>query len=203
MRKRKPNLVWLVLALLTAPAAAQSTAGSLPPPRWLDELMGRLARIGERHATFREERRFAALTRPLTSKGWLVYRRPSYLEKTTTAPQPEHLVVDGERLTVTEGNAAPRMLSLDSQPEVQALVDAVRGPLSGDLAALERSYRVQADGRPAAWRLTLTPTDPRVQAMLRTAEIEGADIDVRLVRIIEANGDEQRMDIESASGAKP
>jgi Outer membrane lipoprotein carrier protein LolA-like len=184
-------------------AAAQPTSGSAPAPRWLGELMGRLARIGERHATFREERRFAALTRPLMSQGWLVYRRPSYLEKTTAAPQPEHLVVDGDRLTVTEGDAAPRRLSLDSQPEVEALVDAIRGPLSGDLAALERSYRVQADGRLAAWRLTLTPTDPRVQAMLRAAEIEGADTDVRQVRIIQANGDEQRMDIQSESGTKP
>lgn len=57
-------------------------------PRWtwaaeapldLAELMARLAEVPERRASFREERRFAALNQPLESTGRLLYRRPGHL----------------------------------------------------------------------------------------------------------------------------
>ena len=74
------------------------------------------------------------LNRPLRATGRLLYRRPAHLEKITLEPQPESLVVDGNRLTLTEASEAPRVIDLDGEPAIRAMVDAIRGTLSGDLA---------------------------------------------------------------------
>ena len=158
-------------------------------------LMARLAAVPERRAAFRETRRFAALDQPLESTGRLTYRRPGYVEKLTTFPEPERLVMDGDRLVLTTGNEPPRVVDLGSQPELRVLVEAIRGPLAGDLAALRRAFSVRADGTPDAWRLELAPLDPRAGKLLRRVAIAGTGAEVTEVLTVQANGDEQRMTI--------
>jgi len=157
--------------------------------------MAGLAAVPERRATFQETRRFAALEQPLVSTGRLLYRRPGYLEKTTDWPQPESLVVDGARLVLTMGNEPPRVLDLGGQPELRTLVEAVRGPLAGDLAALRRAFAVTASGAGGSWTLGLVPLEPRAARLLRRAEVSGRASDVSAVLLVQANGDEQQMTI--------
>ena len=161
----------------------------------IDELMQKLAQVTESDASFTEDKILAMLTIPLHSTGRLRYRRPSHLEKITQEPQPESLVVDGNRLTLTEANQAPRVIELDSEPAIRALVDAIRGTLSGDLAALRRSYNVVVAGNESDWRLTLTPTNPRVARLVTRTMIAGAGTALHLVQTVQANGDEMRMTI--------
>ncbi len=161
----------------------------------LQALMAGLAAVPERHAAFQETRRFAALDQPLLSTGHLLYRRPGYLAKTTDWPQPETLVVDGGRLVLTAGNEAPRVLDLGGLPELRTLVDAIRGPLAGDLAALRRAFAVTAAGSANAWTLGLVPLDPRAARLLRQAEVSGRGTELTAVRLAQANGDDQQMAI--------
>jgi len=157
--------------------------------------MARLASVPERRATFREQRRFAALSEPLLSQGHLLYRRPDYLEKVTDWPSPEQLVIDGDRLVLTEGNEPPKVVPLGAQPELRALVEAMRGPLAGDLPALQRSFEVAGAGDLDAWTLTLTPRDPRATRFLRAVVLTGSGDAIRSIRLTLANGDEQLMQI--------
>jgi hypothetical protein len=166
-----------------------------PPAAAIDELMQRLAQVPESNASFSEDKILAMLTIPLHSTGQLRYRRPAHLEKITQEPQPESLVVDGNRLTLTEANQAPRVIELDSEPTIRALVDAIRGTLSGDLAALRRSYTVIMAGSVSDWRLTLTPTDARVAQLVTRTTIAGTGAALHLVQTVQANGDEMRMTI--------
>lgn len=158
--------------------------------------MARLAAVPERRARFEEEKRLAALAEPLRSTGRLLYRRPDRLEKITGWPEPESLIVDGDRLVVTSGQEAPRVVDLAAHPEVRAAVDAVRGPLSGDLAALRRSFAVTASGTAASWRLLLIPTDPAAAQLLARVEVDGAGDAPRAVTVEQANGDQDRLTIE-------
>jgi outer membrane lipoprotein-sorting protein len=184
------------LLLLLLPAAAPPSTPAPPP---IDELMARLATVQERRAAFTEEKRIAALTGPVESRGWLVYRRPSHLEKTTTAPRPESLMVDGDQLSVLEEGQAPVLIDLASQPAARALVDAVRATLAGDLATLRRSYDVAMTGTLAGWTLALTPRDPAITGLLRGITVEGAGIELRTVRIEQADGDASVMTISPAA----
>ena len=179
----------LLLSLLSLPGGARAVDLDLAA------LMARLAAVPERQATFRETRRFAALDQPLESTGRLTYRRPSYVEKETSWPDQERLVMDGDRLVLTTGNEPPRVVDLASQPELRTLVEAIRGPLAGDLPALRRVFAVRAEGTAEAWRLDLTPLNPRAGRLLRRVAIAGGGAEVREVLLVQANGDEQRMTI--------
>ncbi|MEO8713776.1 MAG: LolA-related protein [Acetobacteraceae bacterium] len=160
--------------------------------------MTSLARLPERRAIFQEQKTLGALDRTLRSSGRLFYRRPGHLEKITLAPRPESVIVDGDQLSLTDPDGTSRSLDLDNQPELRALVDTLRASLSGDLATLRQLYRVSIDGSMSAWRLALVPSDRRLARFLRETVIDGAGTELRAIRIIEANGDEQRMTIEAA-----
>jgi hypothetical protein len=186
----------MLAVMLALPLHAGQAVDPAPGAITLAELMAAMAAVPERHASFREEKHLAALTVPLHSIGRLIYRRPGHLEKLTDAPLAESLVVDGNRLTLNLANEVPRVIDLGSQPELGVLVEAMRGPLSGDLAALQRAFTVTIQGSRAAWRLDLVPADPRAARLLRTVRIGGSGAEMREVMVIQANGDEQYMSIE-------
>jgi hypothetical protein len=200
-------LVLVPLALLLAlsgPASAQpapSGPNSAPDsgansPIGLADLMAMMGSVPERRATFHEERRFAALTQPLESTGQLIYRRPDHLEKITDAPQAERMVVDGDHLSLTVGGGPTHTTDLAAQPELRTLVEAMRGPLAGDTAALERAFKVAVRGSKLAWRLDLTPIDPRAAKLLTEVRISGSGSNMQEVLLVQANGDTQYMSIQ-------
>jgi outer membrane lipoprotein-sorting protein len=186
-----------LVLIATLPMAAWTPA-TAANPGWLADLMTQLAAIPERHVTFREEKHFAALDTPLISQGQLIYRRPAHLEKITTAPDPETLVVDGDRLTFTANNAAPQSFRFSRHPEVGTLVDAVRGTLAGDLSVLESHYHISAAGSLAAWHLVLQPADPDVRHLVRDIAIDGTGTDIRDFLTTQTNGDEQIVTIATS-----
>jgi len=159
--------------------------------------MAQLAAVPERRARFQEERRYAALTQKLVSRGRLIYRRPDYLEMDKEWPVAERTVIDGSRLIVTvPGNEPPRVLDFAGRPEIGTTFEAMRAPLAGDLAALRRAFTVQADGNAQAWTLLLTPRDPAAAKLLRTARVAGRGTWIADIRYTQANGDEAWMQIE-------
>ena len=157
--------------------------------------MAKLAAVPARRAAFREAKRFGALSQTLESTGHLIYRRPGYLEKVTDWPQPDRLVVDGDRLVLTEGADPPRVVDLSSQPELRTLVDSMRGPLAGDLAGLQRAFTIRMDGTLSAWTLAMTPIDPAAAKLLRSIQITGGGDAITGIVLRQANGDEQAMQI--------
>ncbi len=158
--------------------------------------MRRLAEAPERRATFREEKRLAAVEGPLLSNGTLHYRRPAYLEKLTLFPQRERLVVNGDQLVVTPGEEPPRVVDLRGQPELRGLVDAIRAPISGDLATLRRGFEIVLEAAPPGWRLLLTPRDPGVARVVRAVRVGIAGSEITSIQVIEAGGDEQLLLID-------
>ena len=161
--------------------------------------MHRLAAIPESHVAFTEVKTLSALTEPVRSQGRLVYRRPGHLEKITTGPVPESLMVDDDRLSMISDDQPPRLIELDSEPALRALVDAVRGTLSGDLATLRRSYDVAMQGTLSGWQLILTPRGQPLTKLLRQITVEGAGSDLHALRVIQANGDQSLMTIRPAT----
>ena len=156
--------------------------------------MARLAQPSERRATFTETKTFAALSTPLHAEGRLAYRKPDHLEKITTAPQYESLVVDGDRLVIDNGTGAPRVIELDGQPEIRTLVDTIRGALSGNLALLRKTYDVTGAGTPSAWQITLVPRDPAIARLVKQARLTGG-AELRRIETIAPDGDTDTLTI--------
>lgn len=179
--------------------AGTSTHAIAQGPDLLGDLMAQMAQVRARDSRFTEERHFSALNQPLVSQGQLLFRRPAHFEKITVAPQQERLVVDGDQLTVTSADGSQRQFALDSEPQIASVVDAIRAPLMGDIARLRQHFRVEAQGSETAWRLVLSPLGQDVGRILRSITIDGSQTSVRVIDILQVNGDNQRMTIQDAS----
>lgn len=158
-------------ALLAAslPAAAPARAQDL-----LAQVMAALAATPESRAAFVEEKELPELDRPLVARGLLAWRAPDRLEKRTTEPFQERLLVEGDRLLLERPDRGTRQETpLDAAPEIRPLVEAIRATLAGDAATLAAHHAVTAAGTPARWRITLVPRSARVLAAVQRITLEG------------------------------
>ncbi|WP_333977614.1 outer membrane lipoprotein carrier protein LolA [Burkholderia cepacia] len=179
------------IALATAPARAADAA-----PAWtLDRLMSTLAQHKSGRATFTETKYLSIATQPVESSGELVFVAPDHLEKHTLSPKPEHLVVDGDMLTV-ERNSRKYTLALARYPELGAFIDSIRATLAGNRFALEQVYKVALAGRGDDWTLTLTPLDSRMLKVVSTITLDGTRDLLRSVAIRQADGDRSVMRLQ-------
>jgi hypothetical protein len=167
----------------------------------MDDLMLELSQVRVSRSIFRDEKKLAGLTQPIVSRGTLLYVAPDRLEKHTTEPIREEIVVDGDRLTyVRPAENLRRTIGLDRAPELRGLVEAIRGTLAGDLGTLRRYYSLGFEGSPEeGWRLTMVPLDERVRGFFTAVKIDGLGARLQSVETIEPNGDVSRMTIESDS----
>ncbi|WP_423758446.1 outer membrane lipoprotein carrier protein LolA [Burkholderia sp. NLJ2] len=176
---------------LAAPAQAADTGSA-----WnLDRLMSTLAQHKSGRATFTETKYLSIATQPVESSGELVFVAPDHLEKHTLSPKPEHLVVDGDMLTV-ERNNRKYTLALARYPELGAFIDSIRATLAGNRFALEQIYKVALAGRGDDWTLTLTPLDSRMLKVVSTITLDGTRDMLRSVAIRQADGDHSVMRLQ-------
>jgi Outer membrane lipoprotein carrier protein LolA-like len=180
-------------------AALTVLGASPPPPPVLQNVLARIAHLPARQARFTEEKHLASLTAPLHSAGILIYRPPAYLEKSTSTPRPERMVIDGDTLTLAEGDSPPRSVGLDENPALRGLADTLRAVVGGDLATLQRLYSVQEQGDVANWRLVLTPSDPALRDALFRVTVDGSDTNIRQIDMQQRNGDDDRIDVQAGS----
>ncbi len=180
----------LVLALA---AVAARPAGAA----WgLEQLMRELSQREHARAGFVETRYMRLLSQPLTRRGTLVYSPPDRLEKRTVAPIEEVLIVDGDRVSIEiAARGIRRSLSLQQQPALWGFVESLRATLRGDLEALRRFYSIALDGDSGKWRISLTPIEPRMAALIREIRIGGGEGAVRSLDIVDARGDRSQMQI--------
>jgi hypothetical protein len=137
----------------------------------------------------------SSLAAPVLSSGTLVFRHPGHLEKLTASPRPERMVIEAGRLTITDGQGQARTVALDAHPALQALATTMTATLAGDLEALRALFVVDDSGSQAAWRLVLHPAKPTLAHFITSVTLDGAQADLRGLRIVQANGDTETMQI--------
>jgi hypothetical protein len=79
---------------------------------------------------------------------------------------------------------------------VGAFLESIRGTLAGDLAALQRVYRLSLEGTEASWALTLVPLEPEMRALVERIRIAGRRADISVIEILLANGDSSLMSVQ-------
>ena len=161
----------------------------------LDRLMSTLAHNKSGRATFTETKTLSIAADPIVSSGELVFVAPDHLEKHTLRPKPEHMVIDGDKLTV-ERNQRKFTMPLAQYPELAAFIESIRATLAGNRYALEAIYTVAITGRGDDWTLTLTPIDARMQKVVSTITLDGTRDVLRSVAIRQADGDHSLMRLQ-------
>lgn len=193
----RAGLAMLAASILAGTAHAAETAGPASAGWTLDRLMSTLARNKSGRATFTETKYLSIAAEPVESSGELVFVAPDHLEKLTLRPKPEHLVIDGDKLTV-ERNQRKFTVPLAQYPELNAFIESIRATLAGNRYALEAVYKVAIDGRGDDWTLTLTPLDARMQKVVSTITLDGTRDMLRSVVIRQADGDHSLMRLQHA-----
>lgn len=179
---------WLVLG---APGVA-SAAG---PGFELPELMALLARQRSGEARFTELRHVQGLDQPLEASGTLSFAAPDRFSRQTLKPRPESMVVEGNTLTVQRSGRS-RSFALDATPELVALVEAVRGTLTGNAQTLTRYFRTTLAGSADKWTLDLVPADSRLAGQVRSVRIAGQQGALYSIEMLLVGGDRSVMSIE-------
>ena len=187
----------LLAAVCAGSLAIAAPVGAQTRTSWgLPQLMAALARVKSASAQFVERKKLRVLDAPLVSSGTLLYVAPNQVEKITVLPERERLAISGDKLTIESGTGErPRTLSLANEPEIAAFVEGIRATLAGDLPALERFYRVELDGGPTSWRLSLTPRAEKVAKLVRSIRISGSGEKITSVETDEADGDISQMSV--------
>lgn len=183
-------LLGLLLAALTLPASAAFDIG---------QLMAGLATHKGGRAKFIEKKYIALLDKPVVSTGEMSYVAPDRLEKRTLTPKPETLVLDKDKVSI-ERERQKLSISIANQPEALAFVDSIRGTLSGNRAALEKSYALHLAGTADKWVLTLLPSDQRIAAQVLKIVVSGSRNQVLGIEYLQADGDRSVLSIEPIAG---
>ncbi len=182
---RRRLLVATLLPLCAALARAQSTAQNGLD---LAGLMALLARQHSGEASFVEQRFVHTLDAPLRSSGTLAFTAPDRLARRTLEPRAEAMLVEGDNLTLTRSGRT-RSMQLDTMPEMLAIVEALRGTLTGNAQTLQRHFRTAVSGTADAWTLELTPLEAALASRLRSARLSGVRGEVHSVEMEMGSGD--------------
>ena len=197
--RRSSPLIWLLTAAVAMAIAAEPPAtadDNLSEPWGVAQLMSELGRVQHANARFEERKYLKVLKAPLETSGTLEYDAPDRLVKRTLEPKPETITVEGERLVIDgQARSRSRILRLGDYPVLGAFVESLRATLRGDLAALERFYRVTLEGVPQRWQLTLTPRDPKMGALIESVLIAGGRRRIGRVEVRETQGDRSVMTV--------
>jgi outer membrane lipoprotein-sorting protein len=192
MRADRRHVCVAIAAIAVAPAHAAFS---------FEQLMGTLAQRRSGEARFVEQRFVSVLDQTLTYTGTLTFSAPDRLARHTLTPRPESFVVEGNQLTLQRGERV-RRVALDSVPELAAMVEAMRGTLSGDASALQRYFKPTVQGAASRWTLTLVPLDQRLLGVVRQLRIDGFQADVRVVELQLTDGDRSVMTIEPVAKSR-
>lgn len=143
-------------------------------------------------ADFIERKYVRILDAPVESKGELVFNAPARLEKRTTEPRPEALVIDGNQVSIERG-ASRRTLSLDEFPDMASLVRSLTATFRGDQASIEQFFSWKISGPVNRWQLVLQPKSSKLFITLAEIRLAGDGSYVHTVETTLTDGDRSLM----------
>jgi Outer membrane lipoprotein carrier protein LolA-like len=184
LRARRGRMLMLLFCAWMAGSAAVAASATDA----LDQLMTRLRQRQHGHVSFTELHVSSVLDRPLASSGELFYDAPDRLEKRTTTPRPERMVLENGQLSFERRHKAYHV-ALADYPQAVPYIEAIRATMSGDRPALERVFRIAFNNSGDQWTLRLTPLDAHVAAEVAAVRIDGLSDAIKTVTVQLVNGD--------------
>ncbi len=189
-RWRNPLLAGLLLACSGLAAAFD-----------LNALSALLAQRTAGEARFTEERFVTGFDSPLRASGTLSFRAPDRFARHTLEPVVESMTVEGNLITLKRAGRT-RQMALDAVPELGAMVEAIRGTLTGNAATLTRHFKVNVQGQANLWTMTLVPRDARLANQVKELQIVGQSSDVRSIALSLAGGDRSLMAVDPLQASR-
>lgn len=183
----------LVLACIAGasvpmPAHAQDPT-TQAAPLTLAQLLDGFAAMPGLSAEFREEKYMALLAEPLVNEGTLHFAKGKLARHVTKPVASSVLIADG---LLEFGDASGKeTIDLEQNPVVRLFVDSFVHIFAGDRTALEQLYAIQfTPGEGGAWVMVLRPRMSPIDKVIDRVILDGKQLAVAKMRIIEVGGDE-------------
>lgn len=176
-------------------------------PAWADQvtltqIMAAIRSVQHVQARYVEHRTLHILKTPIESRGTLTFDAPDRLTKAAD-PTPqgpgERVVMDGEHMTITQGDGQggnkSMTIGMNDHPEIAALATSLRATLAGDGAALEKIFEVSVSGSIEHWQMVLQPRDPAARRMLQWVSVTGYGSRITGIDTASGEGDRSEMSV--------
>jgi len=175
-----------VLACIAALAVVLASAASAAPPMSVASLQHLLQSTPRHEVRFTETRESPWLSAPVQSSGTM-RSSPAMLEKRTDAPRAETWRLLGDRMQLVADSGSKDLLFKDA-PAAAVLANALREAVTGDLAALDKDFRLTLGGDEAVWTVQLVPRGAEAARVLKQIELQGSRGQLLVIVILDAQG---------------
>jgi hypothetical protein len=191
----------LVLPYVNAqPSNAQARQEVAAEQVLLTDVMGKLANVKIAKAEFTETRYLKLLVAPVQSTGILTYTAPDKFEKLTLKPVEEKMTIAKHLVTLEEPSKGRKnTITPNSFPALSALIDALRGALSGNANLLAETFKLKIEGNPGQWKLTLVPKESIQYGYIHRITVSGKQDSIDLLEVLQADGDRSVLSLKRAT----
>jgi outer membrane lipoprotein-sorting protein len=157
-------------------------------------------------AEFTQKNRMKLFKQELTAKGRLLFQAPRRIRWEYVSPDPSVLILDGNQAQMRSPGAAPQVFDLAKDATMRAVFDQLLTFVGGGaIADAKSAYTIDAQGKPSAPVLVLTPK-PGGPIAKTFARIELTFDDKTLVHgihLVEQNGDEKQIMFDKIERNRP
>ena len=139
----------------------------------LSEIGGRLVKHAVICADFTQSKSLRALTRPLVSRGRLVFVTEKGVLWRVREPFPTQVLIKKDALISWDDDGKPQRLGFEKNPIFRSLSRVILAVFSGDTNQLRKSFQVESTVTRSNWRLVLTPLDKSFAAIIARIRASG------------------------------
>lgn len=182
------RLIWiacsvsLYLATVTPVVSAETQSGTVSD-------LGRLLSSNSKLcADFVQKKIMKALSRPLLSKGRLIFLAGQGVLWQVTEPFPAKVLMKEAEIIRWDEDGAPKRLGYGQSPLLHSLMQVFLSAFAGDMSKLETAFVSVPVQTGESWWLTLRPRDPSLANLISAIEIGGGRF-VENLQIAEKRGD--------------
>jgi len=170
----------------------------------INTLMQLLAKKDSSSATFVEYRYNSLLIKPVRITGKLFYKSPDTLIKENTSPAFEKLKIIADSVEyekIENGKKTSRTLAIEDFPFLESMVVGLRATFAGDLAKLNKHYKIKLSGNRSKWRLELnsksvvTDPDKLFENVVKKMTINGSVAEFRKIEMVDADNEKTVINI--------
>ncbi len=176
----------LLLGLMTWTLLVSSAWADVPPA--IVQITEQLETTPVVRTAFTQARHMEILSKPIVTKGRLVFSEGQGIAWLVEVPFPTKLALTDTHVTEWGAGGEPQRSALSTRPRLASLVSFLVPILSGNFDALGQDFVVEAAVSDTGWQAVLTPKAAVLGEIISSIDIAGDSV-VREVSVREAGGD--------------